>query len=85
MGEGPNRMKSRAELKKEHLPNILPSYTQEDIRLTTNNGVVYAIVLVQPVKEMLIKPFTGFKILSVSLLVNSEKVNWKQTPTGLLI
>lgn len=85
MGEGLNRMKSRAELKEEHLPNVLPSYSQEDIRFTTNNGSVYAIVLVQPTKELLIKSFSGSKILSVSLLGNSDKVNWKQIPTGLLI
>ena len=85
MGEGPNRMKSRAELKEEHLPNVLPNYSQEDIRFTTNIGAVYAIVLTQPTKEVLIKSLAGKKIATVKLLGNSEKLNWKQTPTGLLI
>jgi hypothetical protein len=61
-------MKSRSELKEEHLPNVLPNYTQEDIRFTTIKGAVYAINLVQPTKELLIKTFAGSKILSVSLL-----------------
>jgi alpha-L-fucosidase len=85
MGEGSNRMKSRAELKEEHLPNVLPNYTQEDIRFTTNNGAVYAIVLVNPTKEVLIKSLAGKKITTVKLLGSSKKLNWKQTNNGLQI
>ena len=85
MGEGPHRMKSRAELKEEHLPNVLPKYTQEDVRFTCNKGAVYAIVLVQPSKELLIQSLAGSTIESVSMLGNSGIVSWKQTADGLLI
>ncbi|MEI6555142.1 MAG: alpha-L-fucosidase [Paludibacter sp.] len=85
MGEGPHRMKSRAELKEEHLPNVLPTYTPEDIRFTSNQGAVYAIVLAPPTGDVLIKSVAGMKIKSVSLLGTNTKISWKQTKEGLLI
>lgn len=85
MGEGPHRMKTRAELKEEHLPNVLPAYTQEDIRFTTNNGAIYAIVLAPPTSSILIKSVAGIQIKSVSLVGSKARLNWKQTPDGLLI
>ncbi len=85
MGEGPHRMKSRAELKEEHLPNVLPTYTQDDIRFTSNQGAVYAIVLAPPTGDILIKSVAGMKIKSVSLLGTNTKISWKQTKEGLLI
>ena len=78
-------MKSRAELKEEHLPNVLPTYTQEDIRFTSNRGVVYAIVMAPPTGNVLIKSVAGMKIRKVTLLGTSAKISWKQTKVGLLI
>ena len=55
MGEGPNRIKTRSERKEESQINVMPKYTQEDIRFTTNNNAIYAIVMVQPTKQLLVK------------------------------
>ncbi len=85
MSEGPHRMKTRAEIKEEHLPNTPPVYTQEDIRFTTNKGAIYAIVLSQPTKEFSIKSVVGENVSSVELLGSKEKVNWKQTNDGLIV
>lgn len=85
MSEGSHCMKTRAEMKEEHLPNTPPVYTQEDIRFTTKNGAIYAIVMSQPTKELLIKSVAGEVVSDVELLGNKKKLDWKQTSEGLVV
>ena len=85
MGEGPHRMKSRAQAKEENAPNKLPSYTEEDIRFTRNAGAIYAIVMVSPTKELVIKAVAQEKIKAVTLLGSNVAVKWAQAAAGLVI
>ncbi len=84
-GEGPNRMKTRAEFKEENKPRILPTYVPEDVRFTTNGNVVYAITLAPPTGSLLIKSLAGEKILNVSLLGSPAPLKWRQTAEGLVV
>ena len=85
MAEGIHRMKTRAEIKEEHLPNTPPVYSQEDIRFTTNKGAIYAIVLSQPTTEFLIKSVAGEVVMDMELVGNKQKIIWKQKPEGLIV
>ena len=85
MGEGPNRIKTRAELLEEHRLFALPDYAPEDLRFTTKGDSIYAIALAVPTKELRIRSLAGVKVSEVTLLGSSEKLKWQQTPEGLLI
>ena len=60
-------------------------YTAEDIRYTTRNGAVYAIVLGVPTQPIIIKSLAGEKIARVTLLGSDAKLDWKQEDGTLAI
>jgi alpha-L-fucosidase len=66
-------------------------FTAEDVRFTTKGGVLYAIVLGWPKKELPIKSLgTAARLLEkpvtgVSLLGSEEKIQWSQTAAALTI
>ena len=67
-------------------------FTAEDIRFTTKNGSLYAIILGIPGEELIIKSLSSDnrligseKIANVNLLGFNEKLNWEQTATGLKV
>ena len=83
-GEGPLQIKDgrQGENHKE--------YTQEDIRFTTKNGVLYAYVLAPPTKKIVIKTLAKVGILdaeieNIELMGSSKKVKWKRSDDGLTI
>jgi len=86
-GEGPTRMKTRAEFREENKPRTLPQYTSEDIRFTQSKDgrTIYAVVLDEPTKPVRIKSLAGAGISSVSLVGGSAKPDWKQESDALVI
>jgi alpha-L-fucosidase len=66
-------------------------FSAEDIRFTTKGGVLYAIVLGWPAKELPIKSLgTAARLLEkpvtgVSLLGSDEKIQWSQSAAALTI
>lgn len=67
-------------------------FTAEDIRFTTKNGSLYAIILGIPGEELTIKSLSlgnrligSDKIAGVNLLGFNEKLNWEQTDAGLKV
>jgi alpha-L-fucosidase len=66
-------------------------FTAEDVRFTTKDGALYAIVMGAPDGAVKIKSLgTGARLLeqpvaSVALLGNDESPMWSQTDDGLLI
>ena len=87
-GEGPNMVKSGA-----FQGHSVSSLGPKDIRFTRNkaNTVVYAIVLGWPADAFVVQSLgTGAatqpgKIAHVQLLGTEEKLNWKQSATGLRV
>jgi alpha-L-fucosidase len=89
-GEGPSAL-----VRLERVGNFNESkaspFTADDIRFTTRDGVVYAIVLGTPQTDITIKSlgsgaglFTG-QIGSVELLGSNQPVKWSQTTDALAI
>jgi alpha-L-fucosidase len=67
-------------------------FTAEDVRFTTKDGTLYAIVLGWPSKPLQIKSLASGEaklldrpIRDVSLLGSDEKVEWSQTDAALVI
>ena len=66
-----------------------PEAVAEDIRFTTNNGNLYAIMLDWPQNHCLIKSFAPSeklltkKIKTISLLGSTQELEWKLTDQGL--
>ena len=68
----------------------LKKFSEKDIRITTNEGNLYAFVLATPTEDILIKTLNkgGLlekKIKEIKLLGSNEKVNWCQEKDGLVI
>ena len=83
-GEGPLKMKDGRQGENHQ------DFTQEDIRFTTKDGILYAFVLAPPTKDITIKTLaTGGlldrEIKQVSLLGSNEEIHWTRSPTGLMI
>ncbi|WP_435313465.1 alpha-L-fucosidase [Cellulophaga fucicola] len=81
-GEGP------AEVVEGHLSEHKnKDNTEKDIRFTTKDNVLYAIVLDWPKDKVFIKSLSNKKhqIKKIEMLGNKEKVTWQQTTNGLLI
>ena len=83
-GEGPLEIKTgrQGENKKP--------YSQQDIRFTTKDGILYAFVLATPKNDIRIKTLaTGGlddkEIESIQLLGSRESIEWDQTPEALTI
>ncbi len=83
-GEGPAKIIGGEQIDK----NVEP-FTSEDIRFTKKGDIVYAIALVIPIGNILIKSLPGnnkdMKIESVSLVGSKEKILWSQNSDGLII
>ena len=65
-------------------------YSQEDIRFTTKDGVLYAFVLALPTKDIVIKSLaTGGvlddEITQIELMGSTEKIKWERSEGGLNI
>jgi len=83
-GEGPLEIRTgrQGENKKD--------YSQDDIRLTTKDGNLYAFVLAKPTKDIVIKTLAAGGLLdseikSISLLGSDEKIVWNRTSDSLTI
>jgi alpha-L-fucosidase len=65
-------------------------YSQDDIRFTTKDGVLFAYVLTPPTKDIVIKTLAQGGLLQsdikkIELMGSSQKIKWKQTADGLTI
>lgn len=62
-------------------------FTEEDIRFTTNNGNLYATVLVSPKQDIKIRHLTNSKINieNIELLGYEGEINFKQNKEGTII
>ncbi|WP_372724521.1 alpha-L-fucosidase C-terminal domain-containing protein, partial [Novipirellula sp.] len=83
-GEGPLEMKDgrQGENHKE--------FSQQDIRFTTKDGVLYAFVLSRPTQDIVIKTLASgglleSEIVDIRLLGNDEKIKWERSTDGLTI
>ena len=83
-GEGPTKVASGAFTDDKDKP-----FTADDIRFTVKGNDLYAISLDQPKKDLQIKSLSlaagNGKIKSIELLGSSDKINWSQTKTALVI
>jgi alpha-L-fucosidase len=66
------------------------NYSQDDIRFTTKNGILYAFVLAVPTEDIVIKTLAeGLelkqKIESIELMGSSEIIKWSRTNEALTI
>jgi alpha-L-fucosidase len=83
-GEGPTKVVTGA-FQEQKQP-----YTEEDIRFTTKDTVLYAFVMKTPSKQVKIKSLSSSltlvnKIEDVELVGSTAKVAWKQDADGLSI
>jgi alpha-L-fucosidase len=65
-------------------------YTQEDIRFTTKDGVLYAFVLTPPAKDIVIKTLAEGgslegEIAKIELMGSNKKIIWRRTKDALTI
>ena len=64
------------------------AFTGEDIRFTTKGDTLYALALAWPEGGKLVVkslPESAGRVKRVSLLGHSGKLNWSQTPEGLVV
>ena len=83
-GEGPTQIRDGRQGENHN------DFTQEDIRFTTKDGVVYAFVLAPPNGVVTIKTLATGGVLSgeiakVSLMGSAEQVQWTRSSTGLIL
>lgn len=85
-GEGPTASDAN-----EKMGSDAQSFTADDVRYTTHNGDLYAIVLGRPEKPLLLhslmkdSSYLARSVCSVQLLGTSEKVQWTQGENGLMV
>ena len=65
-------------------------YSQDDIRFTLKDGVLYAFVLAPPTEDIVIKTLATGGLLerdiaSIQLMGSSETITWKRSDDGLAI
>jgi alpha-L-fucosidase len=83
-GEGPLEVKDGRQ-GENHM-----DYTQEDIRFTTQDGILYAFVLAPPTEDIVIKTLAKGGLLEneidkIELIGSTQKVKWKQSADELKI
>jgi alpha-L-fucosidase len=66
------------------------NYSQDDIRFTTKDGILYAFVLTLPTEDIVIKTLASEglfddDIASIELMGSTKKVKWKRSDDGLTI
>ncbi len=82
-GEGPNLLPPKA----THLNEWKKPLTAEDVRYTTKDGAIYAIVCGQPAQPLRLLAFSRYerRVGSVQLLGSFDKPKYTQSWEGLLI
>lgn len=84
-GEGPHRLTRGGAFSDSEKVE----YTSEDIRFTSNQNNLYAIVLGIPKNDIVLQEVPPYlyqeEIQSVELLESGEKLDWRMTRHGLLI
>ena len=65
-------------------------YSQDDIRFTLKNGVLYAFVLAPPTKDIVIKTLANGglldqKVSKIELMGSTEKIKWSRSADALTI
>ena len=83
-GEGPLKVKDGRQGENHK------DFSQEDIRFTTKDGVLYAFVLAPPTEDIVIKTLaTGGllerEIAGIELMGSTEKIKWTRTSDALTI
>ncbi len=83
-GEGPLAIKDGRQGENKKI------YSQQDIRFTTKDGVLYTFLLAPPTQDILVKTLaTGGKltkeIANIELMGSDEKVQWSRSAEGLAI
>lgn len=83
-GEGPLEVKDGRQGENHE------NYSQEDIRFTTRDGVLYAFVLAPPTKDMVIKTLAEGGLLEaeidkIELMGSAEEIQWERSVDGLTI
>ena len=83
-GEGPLKVKDGRQGENH------ASFSEEDIRFTTKDGVLYAFVLAPPTEDIVIKTLAVGGILereieSIELIGSDEKIVWNRSAEGLTI
>ena len=83
-GEGPLKMKDGRQGENHK------DFSQQDIRFTQKDGVLYAFVLAPPSEDILIKTLATGGLLnrdiaSIELMGSDEKIIWKRSSDGLTI
>ena len=66
------------------------AYSQQDIRFTTKDGMLYAFVLTPPTEDIVIKTLATGGLLQgdiadITLMGSDEKLTWDRSPDGLTI
>ena len=83
-GEGPLKVKDGRQGENH------AEFSQEDIRFTTKDGVLYAFVLAPPTEDIVIKTLaTGGlldrEIVDIELMGSAEKIKWNRSADALTI
>ena len=82
-GEGPTKQTKAGGFSE----NADRPFTAQDIRFTTHDGALYAVVLAKPTGAVTIQSLgtAAGKIAGIRLLGSQEKLAWQQESTGLTI
>ncbi|MGB2821923.1 MAG: alpha-L-fucosidase [Phycisphaerae bacterium] len=83
-GEGPLKMKDGRQGENHK------DFSQEDIRFTTKDGVLYAFVLAPPTRDIVIKTLASGGLLDreitgVELMGSEENIKWKRSADAMVI
>ncbi|MFC7338701.1 alpha-L-fucosidase [Haloferula chungangensis] len=83
-GEGPLKIKTGRQGENKQ------TYSQQDIRFTTKDDVLYAFVLAKPSDDIVIKTLATGGLLesdikSISLMGSDEQIQWERKEDGLII
>lgn len=83
-GEGPLKVKDGRQGENHK------DFSQNDIRFTTKDGVLYAFVLARPTKDIVIKTLASGGLLDreidgIELIGSDEKIKWKRSSNELTI
>ena len=83
-GEGPLKVKDGRQGENHK------DFSQQDIRFTTKDGVLYAFVLAPPTEDIVINTLANgglleSEIADIQLLGSDEKIKWKRSTDGLTI
>ena len=83
-GEGPVKVQDRRQGENKS------NFSQEDVRFTTKDGVLYAFVLAPPTEDIVIKTLAAgglldSEITGIELIGSSEKIKWNRSSNALVI